>query len=274
MREDAKPFLKVFTRVLRVLNPDLATGERPDARTIAWQLEPYLRNISAWALLQSLLLMGFVMTLVGYVGCFTIIQNSPNSIDTYIWLSAEAFLALIRLLVWAANPSWDDESEGVRLAVDLSEPEPLPVVKCDTNLEYSTFEIMSSGKFWETLVAHSGAMDIDETAIIRGFSAWYSWIKNGEDVEKLSIILQDERTDGWTISCTMNGQNLEFHHVELSSDDGTLTAKQTNRLEEDHALMKLSDFVMDVFDQYRLILEVKKSNSRAIHVSWPLSQSW
>ncbi|KAJ7883656.1 hypothetical protein B0H14DRAFT_2564731 [Mycena olivaceomarginata] len=59
-----------------------------------------------------------MMMVVGNVGCFTIVQN-------YIWLAAEALLAFIRLLVWGANLSWDD-SDGVRLAMDYSIPEPLP----------------------------------------------------------------------------------------------------------------------------------------------------
>lgn len=286
LKDNIEPFLNVLARALR-RNPvvggpptDAANADPPkataDAGAIAMQLEQAQRNTAARVVMQILLLMGFIMALVGYVGCFTIVQNAPNSTDTYIWLGAEAVLAFVRLLVWAANPSWDD-SDGVLLIMDCSNRESLPVVESDKDLPH-TFEVMSGRTFWETLEAYCGAVNIEDIRSVRGFRSWYSWIKKSDEAEMLSIILREEGTGGYTVMCTMKAPpDLQFHNAELTSDDGiTITAKQTKRLDKNHPLMKSSEFRMVVFEHYISILALKHrvSRSSATQASWALSHSW
>jgi hypothetical protein len=46
----------------------------------------------------------------GYVGCFLVVQGSTVENGAIIWLAAEVILALIRMGIWAKNPSSDDAS--------------------------------------------------------------------------------------------------------------------------------------------------------------------
>jgi hypothetical protein len=241
------------------------------------------------------LLVGFLTTLTGYVGCFTVVQNTTHPSDTYIWLGAEAMLALVRLVAWALNPAWDD-SDGLRFTFRSSRSQSLPATKVSGPHPPKAFTLISERRFWETLAAHSGVIDISDVTRIPGFRHWYAWTKTGEDAEILSIILEEEVVGGRTVLCTMNGeQDLEFHHADLStSTNFLLTADRTGRLKQDHALMKAtSSFKMDVFEHYRFILGAKarspghftsqesdgdgvvslRPESLAIQASWTLSHS-
>ncbi|RXW25381.1 hypothetical protein EST38_g461 [Candolleomyces aberdarensis] len=65
---------------------------------------------------QALLLLGLVMAVIGYVGCFSVVQTSPpESTGALVWLVCEAVLAILRTLVWAANPKWDDAKYPIAL---------------------------------------------------------------------------------------------------------------------------------------------------------------
>ncbi|KAJ7020498.1 hypothetical protein C8F04DRAFT_1274961 [Mycena alexandri] len=67
--------------------------------------------------LQFMLFIGIGATAVGYLGCFTIVQNAPAS-STYMWLGIEVALALLRIYIWGLNPRWD-EATGLTLELQL-----------------------------------------------------------------------------------------------------------------------------------------------------------
>ncbi|KAJ7920793.1 hypothetical protein B0H13DRAFT_172637 [Mycena leptocephala] len=57
---------------------------------------------------QLLLLLGMAASVWGYVGCFKIVQSSTNVIGPVVWVVVELVLSLLRLLIWAVNPTTDD----------------------------------------------------------------------------------------------------------------------------------------------------------------------
>ncbi|RXW12814.1 hypothetical protein EST38_g13041 [Candolleomyces aberdarensis] len=64
---------------------------------------------------QAFLLIGLGLTIVGYIGCFSVVQSSPrtDSQGPLIWLVCEALLAVLRTVLWASNPSWDDAKSPI-----------------------------------------------------------------------------------------------------------------------------------------------------------------
>jgi hypothetical protein len=54
------------------------------------------------------LFLGMAASVIGYVGCFSLIQSSRNNRGPLIWLGAEVGLCFLRLTIWASNPGWDD----------------------------------------------------------------------------------------------------------------------------------------------------------------------
>ncbi|KAK7051672.1 hypothetical protein VNI00_004651 [Paramarasmius palmivorus] len=67
---------------------------------------------------QLLIATGMAMIIVGYVGCFSIVKNSDAPAGPYIWFGMEAFLSLLRMVLWGSNPSWD-ESTGLTMKLKL-----------------------------------------------------------------------------------------------------------------------------------------------------------
>lgn len=52
---------------------------------------------------------GILCVLVGYIGCFTVVQIvKPGWEGPLIWFVCEGLLAIFRTIIWAANPKWDD----------------------------------------------------------------------------------------------------------------------------------------------------------------------
>ncbi|KAJ7439788.1 hypothetical protein FB451DRAFT_1301492 [Mycena latifolia] len=61
------------------------------------------------AFCRILLLCGMAATGVGYIGCFGLVQASNTSINgPGIWLALEVILCILRLMIWASNPGFDD----------------------------------------------------------------------------------------------------------------------------------------------------------------------
>ena len=69
-------------------NPDVEAAVEPRER------KKHQMDAHTWLLL-CLLLIGLVASLVGYVGCFSVVQNSTSTIGPVSWLCLEAGLSLI-----------------------------------------------------------------------------------------------------------------------------------------------------------------------------------
>ena len=84
----------------------------------------YQMGAHTWPLL-SLLLIGLLASVVGYVGCFSIVQNSLSTFGPVSWLCLEVGLSIIRLAIWAWNPMTDD-APPLEIIFELDKYEPLP----------------------------------------------------------------------------------------------------------------------------------------------------
>jgi hypothetical protein len=99
-----------------------AEGAKPTAshQSTATGRTPRKLPISPSILLcmcQIFLVFGVVLTIVGYIGCFSVVQASPraDSKGALLWLVCEALLAVSRTLLWASNPEWDDAKSPILL---------------------------------------------------------------------------------------------------------------------------------------------------------------
>ena len=89
----------------------------------------YQMDARTWPLL-CLLLIGLLASVVGYVGCFSVVQNSASSLGPVSWLCLEAGLSLMRLFIWACNPATDD-APPLEIKFELDNYEPLPTCNKD-----------------------------------------------------------------------------------------------------------------------------------------------
>ncbi len=84
-----------------------------------------------------LLLFGIVALIVGYIGCFAIVQSAQVPAGSISWLFLEGGLSILRLILWGLNPTFDD-SPPLELFLELDKQAPLPT--CMKNDEEITVE--------------------------------------------------------------------------------------------------------------------------------------
>src|SRR6266540_5551513 len=84
-----------------------------------------------------LLLFGIIALIVGYIGCFAIVQSAQVPAGSISWLFLEGGLSILRLILWGLNPTFDD-SPPLELFLELDKQAPLPT--CMKNDEEITVE--------------------------------------------------------------------------------------------------------------------------------------
>jgi hypothetical protein len=127
------------------------------------QLLSLLRNLRAehmnsllhWlprAIIQALQFILFVCILsiiAGYIGCFSLVRNSGDSLfGPLLWITLESVLSAVRMLLWAIDPEWDN-------------PPPLWLtVKRDQNVPNTLCSQLKSSKschwLWRTISIWKG----------------------------------------------------------------------------------------------------------------------
>ncbi|KAJ7576630.1 hypothetical protein C8J56DRAFT_744956, partial [Mycena floridula] len=80
---------------------------------------------------QLTMAIGMLMIVVGYVGCFNLVNHSTAPNGPYVWLSLEVFLSLLRIALWGWNPRWDDTM--IQMGITLTEHSPLVTTPQDLN---------------------------------------------------------------------------------------------------------------------------------------------
>ena len=99
-------------------------------------------------------------TVAGYIGCFTVVSGSRGN-DPLIWLGLEAALSIIRILLWASNPSFD-EGTGVTVRLKLATDQPL--VTTEKNIEAvkdtaKTLPLIPERRFLERITSYTGPLE-------------------------------------------------------------------------------------------------------------------
>ena len=83
-------------------------------------------------LVLFLLLIGLLASVVGYVGCFSVVQNLESTIGPVSWLCLESGLSVIRLVIWSWNLLGDDTPPlEIILELDEYERKPFPICNKD-----------------------------------------------------------------------------------------------------------------------------------------------
>ncbi len=74
----------------------------------------------------TILFLSLPATVAGYVGCFKLVSRSHGN-GPLIWVLLEAALSIIRIVLWARNPSFDERAE-ISVMLKLTDHQP-PVEK-------------------------------------------------------------------------------------------------------------------------------------------------
>jgi hypothetical protein len=113
-------------------------------------------------LLLCLLLIGLVASGVGYVGCFSVVQNSTSNNGPGSWLGLEVGLSVMRLVIWAWNPTkYNAPPLEIILELDKYEHKPLPTCNKDNEeiLKYKMLSLTRARDFLKIITSFAGLIE-------------------------------------------------------------------------------------------------------------------
>lgn len=175
-------------------------------------------------ILQIVIACSLVLTVVGYVGCFSLVQSSNTSLGPLIWLITEAVLSLVRMGVWAWNPNWDDTSLDFRLK--LAPYSPLPT--CDKFSEHLDQEkvlpLTRSREFLGEMTSFVGWLE--PLRVMEDGVAVYYTLTRSKDGERVLYVTISESSESIARVFICRPSNIACHKATLNmeGDIGAVSA--------------------------------------------------
>jgi hypothetical protein len=128
--------------------------------TIAEQTAVTDSNSPLTWLLLVLLLLGVLASIVGYVGCFSVVQSADRSSGPLSWLCLEAGLSLLRMFLWGWNPTGDD-APPLQLVLGRDRYPPLPTCKLyDHDIETDKLlPLTRANQFLNSITSFTGVVE-------------------------------------------------------------------------------------------------------------------
>ncbi|KAJ7020755.1 hypothetical protein C8F04DRAFT_1241770 [Mycena alexandri] len=280
--------------------PNAADGDKIKRAAL---LGPPPHNITSrirFAVLQLLLFIGIGATAVGYLGCFTVVQNAPAS-STYMWLGIEIALALLRIYIWGLNPSWD-EATGLTLEIQLpNDFAQAPKITTPQDLQKkilgldkipqwrrASFVILTDSEFLEYISHYTGPVErfSDPDNHVAIYYTLAGCGKDGESEEAkalLTTILDlESRTTFLLVNyCSVidSGRGSDNPIIysaasELLEDIGIMTAKCGIQLHPEHKFRNTERFVAIAQHSQTIASRIGgMGRVTRLHVSWGLELS-
>jgi hypothetical protein len=132
-----------------------------DVEAAVGDTKKHQMDACTWLLL-CLLLIGLVASGVGYVGCFSVVQNSTSNIGPGSWLGLEVGLSVMRLAIWAWNPTkYNAPPLEIILELDKYEHKPLPTCNKDNEdiLKYKMLPLTRARDFLKIITSFAGLVE-------------------------------------------------------------------------------------------------------------------
>ena len=176
-----------------------------------------------WFLLL-LLLLGVIASVVGYIGCFSVVQSAEKSTGPLSWLVLESALSLLRMYIWGLNPVSDD-APPLEFVLKLDEEPPLPTCNMYQNdIEAdNVLPLTRASQFLNSITSFAGLVErfdhpdltLYYTLTRKGASDadqdTYELLKPGERVLYITIFDHKERT---TRIYTRDGMENGFYSTK------------------------------------------------------------
>ena len=150
-----------------------------------------VRRIAPTWLLLFLLLIGLLASVVGYVGCFSVVQNSTTISGPVSWLCLEAGLSVMRLAIWAWNPT-RDYAPPLEIILELENFEPLPTFN-KGNLEILESKVLPLTRARDFLKIITSFAGLIEPFSNPDLSLYYTFTRKRPSKEIVSWSSHDER---------------------------------------------------------------------------------
>ena len=202
----------------------------------------------------------------GYVGCFSIVQNSASSLGPVSWLCLEVGLSVVRLAIWAWNLTGDD-APPLEINLELDQYEPLPTCNKynEEIIEYKVLPLTRARDFLKSITSFVGLikpLSIPDTSLYYTLTRKRSSKKRGDiELENAENHKLEERTLYITV----------FDHKERTTrvytrDDGIDTFYSTKSDAPAAPLVDVGHFILEV--EIDAKIDSKGDPVAAITITW------
>ena len=199
------------------------------------------RKAGTWLLL-FLLLIGLSASFMGYVGCFSIVQNSTSTWGPTTWLLLETWLSMVRLAIWAWNPTRDD-APPLEIRLELDKYEPLPTCNKDNKeiLEHKVLPLTPARDFLKSITSFVGLIEPFSNPDL---SLYYTFTRNRPSVswQNGDDEPENHKLGDWILYITVF-DNKKCKTRVYTRDDETDTFYSTK---SDAPLVDVDHFILEV----------------------------
>jgi len=228
---------------------------------------------------RVLICMGVLASVVGYVGCFSVVQDrNASARGTYLWIGLESALAIVRMMIWASNPSFDD-LHGLQICLDLSMNSPYDLIggqgrtdsrtlpMASLNLADGeprvdgTYTILDRESFYDAFIKHSGFLPpLKAKSIV----PYYTIFKDRLCIA-VEILKPDETKEGVFLldSRSSDGTPFTLYHAETTPMI-MVGAAETPTLEKSAATPAAATTIATVTGKLKVIAEVEPVSEKSI----------
>ncbi|KAJ6510645.1 hypothetical protein C8R45DRAFT_1068614 [Mycena sanguinolenta] len=288
-------FSSTFHDIQKIFRASIQQQDNEKGKATSCPDKPWSYSSLLLWFLQILLVIGVGSTAVGYLGCFTVVQQAKSK-NAYIWLGSEVALSLIRICIWGTNSNWNKKT-GLCLKIQLIDIVPtftsglLDFTNNDmdygNNKEDRPFIVLSDREFLKYITPYIGPLkrfhDPDHHIIIyytiagalRNAPHRIRWSTNGRKVLLTTILdLESQSTYMFEHYCTEDGQ-LETVAYSASLQEiqpkGFMTVKYHARLDMKHRFRK-TDHFLEIDQHSRVIADRLRGIGRLteLNFSWAL----
>ena len=228
-----------------------------------------------WALMayQLTMIIGIPMIVVGYVGCFNLVNERRIAGGPYVWLGVEAVLSVLRLALWGWNPEWD-EGTGVKIKLKLSDYTPLittpyPLRELEVSYRKPSFIICSENNFLATAARYTGPLQRFVSSTV---SLFYSLVPDGQSKLLLTTILDLHTRTTRTFYVDSTGDPRVFSSTwKLDPRSNAMRATIGDEIEQTES--HYDDVLNQVVDHSKHIANRLCGNRRigALELQWTMS---
>lgn len=108
-------------------------------------------------ILRILMSLGIIAAVVGYIGCFSVVQGAGHPRGPIIWLTLEGILSVIRMIVWGLNPDTHD-LDSIKMSLELVRHPPFSTCNktSDEIFDEKILPLVRAGDFLRSIKSYTG----------------------------------------------------------------------------------------------------------------------
>ncbi len=226
----------------------------------------------AWTVLA----LSLPATVAGYIGCFTLVSGSHGN-GPLIWLLLEGALSIIRILLWAWNPSFDERTD-ITVKLKLTKHEPLVTTEKDKKTGENTLALVPESLFLEWITSYTGPLLQFQTS--ENLALYFTLTRNQAKQKHLYLTVFDLNKRN---AVTLHWEKRIFQYIDTvvtynniaSEMQATLRSEigQDHPWRTNHAILfdALPDYYISIIDALNRprLQSTTPDNSRSITLNQP-----